>query len=238
MENWIERVLLINQTNWQALTLTLKFKKLISALLLIISWLFPVHVFADAVMGDIAEQKPLIEPDVRPQVVDESVIDTENFELGGFVGVINIEDFESSILLGGRLAYHLSEHFFFEGIYGVAEGGETSFEKLGNVQLLSNSDRDYSYYSFGLGVNTPGQLFLPGNYTFNTNFYLVGGIGATEFGGDKRTTFNFGAGYQVLLNDWLAFHVTAREHIYEIDILGEEKNSFNAEFSSGLSFFF
>ncbi len=46
------------------------------------------------------DDRPLIEPDVRPQKVDEALIDTENFEIGAFAGIINIEDFESSFLWG------------------------------------------------------------------------------------------------------------------------------------------
>jgi outer membrane beta-barrel protein len=185
----------------------------------------------------VAQDKPLIEPDVRPQVVDESLIDSENFELGTFVGVINIEDFESSLVYGARLAYHLSEGLFFEANYGMAEAGETSFEKLGNVQLLS--DRDYSYYNFGLGYNIlPGEAFFAGKYAFNTNFYLVAGVGSTDFAGDSELTANFGAGYQILLNDWLSIHFSAREHLYRTEITGEEKLVFNSEFSTGLSVFF
>jgi len=182
--------------------------------------------------------KPLIEPDVRPQIVDESLIDTENFELGVFAGVINIEDFESSPVYGARLAYHLSEYLFFEGNVAMAEGGDTSFETLGNVTLLTSSERDYRYYNFGVGFNLPGQMFFPGAFTFNTNFYLVSGVGATEFADDNRLTINFGGGYQVLVNDWLSVHLTVREHVYKIDLIGEEKNSFNTEISSGLSIFF
>ena len=100
------------------------------------------------------DDRPLIEPDVRPQKVDEALIDTENFEIGAFAGIINIEDFESSFLWGGKLTYHLSETFFFEANVGFAEGGETSFEKLaGDVQVLSDEDRDYRYYNINIGMN-------------------------------------------------------------------------------------
>lgn len=186
------------------------------------------------------DDRPLIEPDVQPQPVDEALIDTENFEIGVFSGIMNIEDFESSFLWGGKLTYHLSERFFFEANVGFAEGGETSFEKLaGNVQVLSEEDRDYSYYSVNLGINIlPGEAFLTENYAFNTNFYLIGGAGATEFAGDTRFTANVGAGYQVLLTDNLSVQLVVREHLYRIDVLGEEKTSMNTEVSAGLSVFF
>jgi len=183
---------------------------------------------------------PLIEPDVQPRAVDEALIDTENFEIGVFTGIMNIEDFESSFLWGGKLIYHLSERFFFEANVGFAEGGETSFEKLaGNVSVLSDDERDYRYYNINLGINIlPGEAFLTENYAFNTNFFLIGGAGATEFAGDSRFTANVGAGYQVLLTDSIAMQLTVREHLYRIDVLGEEKTSMNTEVSAGLSVFF
>ena len=186
------------------------------------------------------DDRPLIEPDVRPQKVDEALIDTENFEIGAFAGILNIEDFESSFLWGGKLTYHLSETFFFEANVGFAEGGETSFEKLaGEVQVLSDEDRDYRYYNINIGMNVlPGEAFLTENYAFNTNFYLIGGAGATEFAGDTRFTVNVGAGYQVLLTDSVSIHLGVREHFYRIDVLGEEKTSMNTEVSGGLTVFF
>lgn len=210
MENWTQRILL----------------KKCAALLMLTS----LSIFANA------KDKLLVEPDVRPQVVDESLIDTENFEVGLFTGVLNIEDFESSLLLGVRLAYHLSDSLFFEANIGRAEGGETSLERLGGVSLLD--DREYLYYNFGLGLNAPGQTFFLGDYTFNNNIYFVGGVGSTDFGGDSELTVNFGAGFQLLMNDWASVHVTTRQHLMRSGLTGEDKLVFNTEISTGLSFFF
>ena len=186
------------------------------------------------------DDRPLIEPDVTPVPVTEALIDTENFEIGAFVGVLNIEDFESSLLYGGKLTYPPSESFFYEAGVGFAEGGETSFEKLaGNVEVLTDSERDYSYYNINLGYNVlPGEAFLTENYAFNTNFYLIAGAGATDFAGDTRFTLNAGAGYQVLLTDSVAVQIGVRQHYYRIDVLGAEKTSMNTEVSTGLSVFF
>jgi len=209
MENWTQRILL---------------KKCVALLLL-----SGLTTLANS------QENLLVEPDVRPQIVDESVIDTENFEVGMFVGVMNIEDFESSALVSFRIAYHLSDSLFFEANAGQAEGGETSAEKLG-IDFFS--DRDYTYYNFGLGFNAPGQTFFLGEYTFNNNIYVVGGVGSTEFGGDSELTVNFGAGYQLLINDWMSVHVTGRQHLMRTDLTGEDKLVFNTELSTGLSFFF
>jgi outer membrane beta-barrel protein len=187
----------------------------------------------------LAQDRPLIEPDVEPVVIDEAMIDSENFEIGAFIGTINIEDFESSLVYGARLVYHLSEDIFFEANYGLADAGETSAEQLGQVQILTNDQRNYTFYNVNVAYNIlPGQAYLARRYAFNTNFYLIMGLGATEFADDKRLTINYGAGYQVLLNDAFAWHMSARQHFYKIDLLGDEKNSINTELSTGISVFF
>ena len=203
---------------------------------LLMAGLAAIVPLAAAQQGD----RPLIEPDVRPQAVKEALIDTENFEVGLVTGLMKIEDFESSLFWGSKLTYHLSERFFFEANVVFAEGGKTSFQKLaGNVLILSEEEREYRYYNLNLGINVlPGRAFPTENYAFNTNFYLIGGAGATEFAGDTRFTANVGVGYQVLLNDGVAVQFTVREHLFRIDVLGEEKTSMNTEVSTGLSVFF
>ncbi|MBK8972203.1 MAG: outer membrane beta-barrel domain-containing protein [Hahellaceae bacterium] len=195
-----------------------------------------------AVEGDSSEndERPLIEPDVEPRGVKESSIDTENFELGFMTGQISVEDFEVPWFLGLRGAYHLTEYLFVEGNLGYADAGETSFERLGGgVQILEDDERSYFYYNIGLGVNLlPGEAFFGKNYAFNTNFYLVGGMGTTEFAGDSRLTLNYGAGYQLLFNDWLAMHLQMRTYMYDIDLLGEEKTATDIQFATGMSMFF
>ena len=111
MENWTQRILLKSSV--------------ITVLLASLS------------VSVLAQDKPLIDPDVKPQKVDESLIDNENFEIGIFTGVMHIEDFESSVLYGARVAYHLSDTLFFEANYGITEGGTTSAEKLGLFNFIS-----------------------------------------------------------------------------------------------------
>ena len=107
------------------------------------------------------------------------------------------------------------------------------------MEVLTDSERDYSYYNINLGYNVlPGEAFLTENYAFNTKFYLIAGAGATDFAGDTRFTLNAGAGYQVLLTDSVAVQIGVRQHYYRIDVLGAEKTSMNTEVSTGLSVFF
>jgi outer membrane beta-barrel protein len=184
--------------------------------------------------------RPLIEPDVVPREVHEAELDTENLEIGFMTGQISVEDFGVPWFLGLRAAYHLTEYLFIEGNFGYADAGETSFESLGGgVALLTDDERSYMYYNLSLGYNLlPGEAFFGSSYAFNTNLYLVGGMGTTEFTGDRLFTINYGLGYQFLFNDWLSLHVQMRNYQFDIELLGEEKTSTNLQFATGLSMFF
>jgi outer membrane beta-barrel protein len=184
--------------------------------------------------------KPIIEPEVERRTIKQTRIDTEDFEVGAYVGILSIEDFESNVVYGARLAYHLTEDFFLEGTVGQSRAGRTSYENLsGSADLLTDSERDYTYYALSLGWNAlPGEIFLGENRAYNTSFYLVAGIGNTTFAGDDRFTVSGGFGYRILPADWIAVHFDVRDHVYDIDLLGEKKIVNNLEAHLGLSIFF
>ncbi len=182
----------------------------------------------------------VIDPQVERQEVKEPAIDREDFEVGGFVGIMSIEDFGTNVVYGARLAYHLTEGFFVEGTAGTTEAGETSFEILsGGAQLLSDSERQLTYYNLNLGYNIlPGEGFVGEGRAYNTNLYLIAGLGSTRFAGDDRFTVNFGAGYRFLLTDAIALHIDFRDHLFDIDLFGEEKTAHNLEGHLGITVFF
>lgn len=182
----------------------------------------------------------VIEPVVERREIKEAKIDSENFEVGAFFGIMSIEDFESGPVYGAKLAYHVTEGFFIEGSIGQAEAGLTSFERLsGGAPIISDSDRTYSYYNLNLGYNIfPGEVFMGEGRAYNTSLYLIGGLGSTRFAGDDRFTVNFGVGYRFLFTDSIALHMDFRDHLFDIDILGEDKTTHNLEGTLGLTVFF
>ena len=182
----------------------------------------------------------VIDPQVERREIKEPKIDREDFELGAFVGVLAIEDFESSLVYGAKIAYHVTEGFFVEAAYGRSDAGLTSFEKLsGGALLLTDGERDYSYYNLSLGYNfLPGEVFIGEGHAYNTGLYLIAGLGSTSFAGDDRFTVNIGAGYRFLLTDSVALHLDFRDHLYDIDIFGEEKTVNNLEGTVGITVFF
>ncbi|MEQ8483914.1 MAG: outer membrane beta-barrel domain-containing protein [Pseudomonadales bacterium] len=189
--------------------------------------------------GDL-ELEPLVvrEPERREVKVDD--IDSENWEVGVVAGALSVEDFGTNSLYGLRLAYHITEDFFVEGTYGRSRLGQTSFERLsGGAQLLTDDQRDLTYYNVSVGWNLfPGESFLTRNWAFKGGLYLIAGAGSTEFGGDDRFTINGGVGYRLIATDWLALRVDVRDHVFKSDLLGESETRHNFEFSTGLTVFF
>ncbi|GAA0855414.1 outer membrane beta-barrel domain-containing protein [Aliiglaciecola litoralis] len=181
----------------------------------------------------------VIEPDLQRRDINESNIDSENIEIGVFVGVLSIEDFSSSTVVGASVAYHVNEDFFVQANYGQSEAGRTSFEILsGGAPFLTDEERDYSYYNLSLGYNLNGEVFLTKNLVFNSATYFTLGAGSTDFGGDDRFTLSIGAGYKLLLTDYFAVHVGLKDHIFNSEIIGEEKSTHNIEYGIGATFFF
>jgi outer membrane beta-barrel protein len=184
------------------------------------------------------EAARIIEPEIERREIKPPKIDTENFEIGAFAGILSIEDFGSNPVYGVRGAYHIAEDLFLEAAVGKSEAGLTSAEELGgNLRILD--DRDYLYYNISFGYNfLPGEIFLGRNYALTNQFYLIGGVGGTRFNSEDHFTFNVGAGLRVLATDWLAIHVDVRDHVFATDLLGRDKATNNLEATLGFTFFF
>jgi len=200
----------------------------------------PTAARAEDAVGAPAETPQVVEPRVARRDVSVPAIDTENFEAGLFIGTVSIEDFGSSFLYGGRFAYHFTEDVFAEASIGSAKAGTTSYEDLsGSAQLLTNSQRQYSYYDLALGWNAlPGEVYFGGKRAMPSAVYLTLAVGSTRFGGDDHFTVTPGAGLRLLVTDWLAAHLDARDQMFNSDLLGKDKLTQNLQLSLGLTAFF
>jgi outer membrane beta-barrel protein len=191
-----------------------------------------------------ADEQPLPEQvvlaDVERREIRRPAIDTEDFEVGPYVGILSIQDFDSEVVYGLRAGWHVTEDFFFEANYAVSEGDLTSYEKLsGGSPLFTDSERDYTYYNLNIGWNAlPGEIFLFDDYTMKSDLYFIGGAGSTEFLGDNWFTVTIGVGYRLLLNDAVAWRIDVRDHLYDRDAFGTEETTNNIEWSTGFTIFF
>jgi outer membrane beta-barrel protein len=200
--------------------------------------LLAIFPMTPSLAADQPEQ--VVRPEIERRDINEADIDTEDFEIGAFYGLMNVEDFGTSPVYGARLTYHVTEYVFVEGAYGHTDTEETSFERLsGGAQLLDDNDRELDYYNLSFGFNLfPGESFIASKWAFTSDFFVIAGVGSTSFAGEDEFTWNFGFGYKVLATDWLAFRVDARDHIFDIDLLGESQTNNNLEFTAGVSIFF
>jgi len=191
-------------------------------------------------IGESLRTEPVVQPEIARREIKTPDIDEEDFEIGLYAGLMSIEDFGTGPVYGARAAYHITEGLFMEVALGSSEAGETSYETLsGDVLLLPEGDRNFTYYNLSVGYNLlPGEVFISDKYAFNSQFYVIGGIGSTSFAGNDEFTVNAGVGYRLLLTDWVALHLDARDHMFNSDLLGKEKLTHNVELTAGLTVFF
>jgi outer membrane beta-barrel protein len=195
-----------------------------------------------SVPAQAADEAPprVVEPEVARREVKVPKIRSSNFEVGLYYGELSIEDFGAHPVYGATAAYHITEDFFFQGEAGRATAGRTSFEVLGGgIQLLTESERRFTYYDVSLGYNfLPGEAFFGRGVAMTSAFYLLGGFGGTDFAGDTKFTVNFGAGYRVVPVDWMAVHITAQDRVFQTSLLGTTKLTNNLEARIGVTVFF
>ncbi|MCB0244946.1 MAG: outer membrane beta-barrel domain-containing protein, partial [Anaerolineae bacterium] len=55
---------------------------------------------------------------------------------------------------------------------------------------------------------------------------------------DNFFTVTVGAGYRLLINDWITWRLDVRDHIFDRDAFGENDTTNNFELSTGVTFFF
>lgn len=239
MEYWIKHILLGHHARYFPGKSTRRALLILSICLSCL--LAPAQPAAATGSDENADAVQVITPEVKPREVSEAEIDDESFEIGVYAGIINIEDFGSEPLFGINASYYATEDFFLQLNYAISKAGNTSFEDLSgeNVRLLTDSERDYSYYNALIGYNIfPGEVFMTSKLTFNSAFYLVGGVGNTHFGGEDNFTTTLGTGYRIVLRDWLTWHIDFRDHIFKSEIIKDDETTHNLELSTGLTLFF
>lgn len=185
-------------------------------------------------------QEQVIQPQLERREVTVPHINADDFEIGFYVGILNIENFNSETVTGLRLAYHVTEDFFIEGVAAQSTVSDEFFRSRAfPITGFDQQEEDLTYYNISLGYNVlPGEIFLGRRRAMASAFYVIAGIGTTKFAKENHATLNFGGGYRILLNDWLALHLDMRDHVFDSDLLGANKRTHNFETHLGLTVFF
>ena len=182
------------------------------------------------------DNQPVV-PQVERRDVRVPRLPSRDFSVGAFVGTYSTQGFDSTMVGGLRVGYHVTEDFFVEGTFGSTKVSDKTFENIFGGNVLR--EPRLSYYSASLGWNAlPGEVFLGKNVAKASSIYLVGGIGSTRFDTQRRQTLHVGLGMRLFLRDWAAVQVDIRDHMFKSDLLGNLRQTHNPEFTGGVNFFF
>lgn len=185
-----------------------------------------------------ADQSPVV-PQVDRRELRLPRFPSRDFEAGAFVGVFATENFGASAVYGLRVGYHLTEDWFVEGTFGSTQVSDENFRQILPGGIFSSDKERLSYYNLSAGYNLlPGEVFLGSRQARATAIYLVGGVGSTDFAGQKRQTFNFGFGWRILLGERGTLRVDLRDHVFSLDLLGSNQSTHNLETSVGFGWHF
>jgi outer membrane beta-barrel protein len=207
-------------------------------MMLLLAMFVPVVGLAQTAEPKDTQTEQVIQPEISRREVRAPNIDTENYEVGLYLGLLSVEDLGAYPVYGVRLAYHATEDFFIEGVYGLSTVSDEALCNLG-LCLFPTGEQDLSYYALSLGYNLfPGESFLGKNNAMTSGVYLLAGVGNTNFLDEGHFTMNFGIGLRVLPVDWLDLSITLRDYLFESDILGTSKLTNNIELTAAVSVYF
>jgi outer membrane beta-barrel protein len=191
----------------------------------------------------LAQTKPADEPPIVPSVERRELrlprFPSRDFEVGAFLGTYATENFGASPVVGLRVGYHLTEDWFVEGSFASTQVSDASFRQILPGGIFTSEKERLSYYSLSAGYNLlPGEVFYGDRQARATAIYLVGGVGSTDFAGQKRQTFHLGFGWRILLGQRAALRVDLRDHVFSLDLLGKNQSTQNLEATVGFGWHF
>ena len=199
---------------------------------------------AFAQSADPQPPKPAGEQVITPQVDRRDIklprFASNDISVGVFAGRYATANFGSSTVTGLRLGYHITEDVFVDASYGRAKVTDEAFRQIfPNGGIFPTPKQNLTYYNVLAGYNLlPGEVFFGKSNAKISQGYVVGGIGSTDFAGQKRQTVVAGFGLRVVFASWFAAQVDVRDHIYSLDLLGKRQSNHNLEATAGLTFFF
>lgn len=183
--------------------------------------------------------EPTIVPQVERREVKLPRIPSKDIEIGLLAGIYSTQNFGASGAAGLRLGYHLTEDYFVEGEFGRTKVSDDSFRAILPGGVLATGQQSLSYTTLSLGMNVlPGEVFFGSRQARASQFFVIGGIGSTDFVNQKRQTLNLGVGLKIFASQRLAARVDMRDHTYTLDLLGKRERTHNLQLNAGLSYFY
>ncbi|MEM9101469.1 MAG: outer membrane beta-barrel domain-containing protein [Pseudomonadota bacterium] len=235
---------------WRLLTIWCLSTSLVDATTLVLSEKQETPESTNEKNNDQKKDNPFYEPEVLRREFIEPQFDTEDWEIGVFVGSYTFENYDAKFLSGFRISHHLTSRVFIELNAAASKLDESQRTQLGFESNLINENIEM--YNLSLGFNAVnGQAFISENWAFNSQLYVVLGLGTTAFDIQTRIsateveiskefndTYRFGLGYRVYLRDWITTYFEFSNYVVDTEQLTFDGNANNMGFALGFSFFY
>lgn len=201
------------------------------------------------------------EKEIEAVVRNKHFYKSGRFELTGTAGVMPYDSVINHYMFGGRLDWHLSDHYGWEIVdLQVAFPSVTGFttnlvssKGLSNLQTVKLKTMVASNF---LLSPVYGKIRFFGRQTLYFDVYLVAGIGManTEVLGLSATganapavetslktgwdpMFDFGFGFKIFMNDALGLVIDMRDYVVSSQVYGGRSLKSNFSVFAGLSFY-
>jgi len=152
------------------------------------------------------------------------------FGLTVYTGGYAFDRKSNSLVLGGRIAYHVIEYVAVEGdvswthVVRPAEIVESLFDLA-----LEEESFDMLFYSFNINaILLPGRQMVP---------FITGGLGSAIMQGETETSYNYGVGCNFFLRQEMAARFEFRNYRFQYGTAEARRENLNFEFSVGLTFY-
>jgi outer membrane beta-barrel protein len=181
---------------------------------------------------------PVIEPQIDRRDINIPKIAVDDYEVGLYVGLLNMDDFGASFSYGVRGVYHLTEDFFIEGMVGFSKVSDEGYSTHG-IPILEDPPTPLTHYDISVGYNLfPGEVFLSDKRSMNSVLYVIGGVGSMKFNDESQLSFNIGAGIYFVPRNWLTLRFDVRDYMFRSDITGINELKHNIELSTTAAWYF
>ncbi len=179
----------------------------------------------------------VIEPKHKVAHAKSAKIDTERFQLGVFAGVLAAEDFNNNLSYGLSLNYKISSKYIAQINYGTSSVAKANYDT--DRGFLTDSEREFNYYNIAAGYQLfSARTFIGAKRKYDTDIYLLAGVGSTEFARESNTSYMIGASYRVVFTDWLVWNLDIRDHLFNRAFFDDKKMTQNIEVVTGLNLLF
>jgi outer membrane beta-barrel protein len=181
----------------------------------------------------------IIEPEKTVTNVQAAAIDKEHFELGFYLGSVSVEEFNTNLVTGLSLTYHINSNWLTQAQYAVSKVQRAAFEDTSGFVFLSEDDLNYEYLRIMGGYKIiDGRSFLGKRHKYNSAVYFLAGISDLDFAGSRNQGLALGLSYRTVITDWLTMNLDINNTTVNLKLFNDEKKANNTEMTIGVNALF